>query len=87
MLTLIIAGCKSTQQTTEKEKHTTMDNSRTSLDWDGYYVGTLPCADCPGVKAELELNADQTFILKETYMDRDVAPRITKGSFKGIESL
>lgn len=80
-LTVIVAGCKSTQQTTEKEKEATMDSSRTSLDWDGYYVGTLPCADCPGIKVELELKTDQTFILKETYMERDVAPFITKGSF------
>src|SRR5690606_28741050 len=73
-------GCKSTQPI-EKEKGVTMDNSRTSLDWDGYYVGTLPCADCPGIKTELELNADQTFILRETYLDRDVASRVTTGSF------
>ncbi len=80
-LTVVITGCKSTQQTTGKETQTTMDNSRTSLDWDGYYVGTLPCADCPGIMTEMELNADQTFSLKETYLERDVAPLVSEGTF------
>ncbi|MCG2460156.1 copper resistance protein NlpE N-terminal domain-containing protein [Flavobacteriaceae bacterium F89] len=81
LLIVIVAGCKSTQQTREKETLTTTDNSKTSLDWDGVYVGTLPCADCPGIATEMELNKDQTFSLRETYMERDVAPRVSEGTF------
>ena len=82
-LTLIVAfvGCKSNQKTTAKETGAMTHKSENSLDWDGYYLGTLPCADCPGIATEMELYTDQTFILKETYRDRDVEPRFTKGSF------
>lgn len=31
-------------------------NAANSLDWPGYYFGTLPCASCPGIETWLELN-------------------------------
>lgn len=31
-------------------------NAANSLDWAGYYFGTLPCASCPGIETWLELN-------------------------------
>lgn len=40
------------------------DNSRTSLDWAGTYVGTIPCADCEGILQTLEIKEDGTY--KET---------------------
>lgn len=47
--------------------------------WTGTYQGELPCADCDGIKTELQLNADNTYILKETYEGHDKKPFITKG--------
>ncbi len=32
----------------------TGDNSQNSLDWPGTYTGTLPCADCEGIKTEIK---------------------------------
>jgi len=39
------------------------DTARTSVDWDGYYTGTIPCGSCPGIKMWLELTgaADKTY--------------------------
>lgn len=37
----------------------------------GNYVGTLPCADCPGIETILTLRSDMTYELVETYQDRD----------------
>ena len=34
------------------------------------FVGTLPCADCPGIKYELNLFPDDSFFLRTTYIDR-----------------
>src|SRR3546814_11922089 len=48
-----------------------MHTSQTSLDWNGTYEGTLPCADCPGIKTTIELNADGTFTQHMEYLDRD----------------
>ncbi len=42
-------------------------NSETSLDWAGTYEATSPCADCDGIKTELKLNKDKTFVLTQTY--------------------
>lgn len=44
--------------------------SQNSLDYAGTYTGTLPCADCPGIKTEITLNADGTFTKKMTYLER-----------------
>jgi uncharacterized lipoprotein NlpE involved in copper resistance len=40
------------------------DNSMVSLDWDGTYSGTVPCADCQGIETSLTLNKDKTYRLK-----------------------
>ena len=34
------------------------DTAETSLDWAGEYKGVFPCADCEGIKMELELKAN-----------------------------
>lgn len=34
------------------------------------YVGTLPCADCEGIKTELSIYSDNTYSLKETYLGK-----------------
>ena len=36
----------------------------------GTYEGTLPAADCPGIKTVLTINADSTYELKQDYIDR-----------------
>lgn len=36
----------------------------------GTFSGTLPCASCPGIDTQLELAADGTFQLDETYQDQ-----------------
>lgn len=48
-----------------------MHQSRTSLDWNGIYTGTLPCADCEGIKTVIQLNNDLTFISLETYLGKN----------------
>lgn len=37
------------------------DNSMTSLDWNGTYLGNLPCASCEGIETKLTLNTDGTY--------------------------
>jgi copper homeostasis protein (lipoprotein) len=34
------------------------------------FAGTLPCADCPGIKYALNLFPDNSFFLRTTYVDR-----------------
>ena len=35
------------------------------------FVGVIPCADCPGIRETLNLNADHTFLTRLTYLGRD----------------
>lgn len=48
-----------------------MHTSQIALDWNGVYEGTLPCADCPGIKTTIELRNNNTFTQHLEYLDRD----------------
>ncbi len=48
-----------------------MHTAETSLDYLGTYEGTLPAADCPGIRTTLTLNPDSTYALHMKYIDRD----------------
>ncbi|WP_216934094.1 MULTISPECIES: copper resistance protein NlpE [unclassified Acinetobacter] len=62
---------------------TRADSAETSLDWAGDYEGVFPCADCEGIKVELDLNPDKTYELKEEYLGSKGGNNETetKGSF------
>jgi uncharacterized lipoprotein NlpE involved in copper resistance len=47
-----------------------MHNAANSLDLEGIYEGTLPCADCEGIRTILNLNKDASFTLKEEYLGK-----------------
>ena len=55
-------------------------NSENALDWDGVYEATLPCADCPGIKTQLTLNPDKTFLLHREYLEKNTNTE-DKGTF------
>ena len=65
-----LASCKSQQKSTTQKPILTGDNSMTSLDWPGTYFGVLPCADCEGIKIQIVLSEDLTFILKNQYIGK-----------------
>ena len=46
-------------------------NSQNSVDWMGTYEAVLPCADCPGIKSVLVLREDETFEIRNEYLERD----------------
>lgn len=71
-----------TAQSNNNEAVDTAHTAENSLDWDGKYKGTLPCADCEGIKTELELKDDKTYELTETYLGKgDANPFETHGKF------
>lgn len=46
------------------------------------FSGVLPCDDCEGIRTELELRADGTFRLSETYLGRVVSrPLVQEGNW------
>jgi uncharacterized lipoprotein NlpE involved in copper resistance len=56
-------------------------NSQSSLDWASVYNGTIPCADCPGIKTVLKLNDDNSYALTTQYIDKQKDPSTVTGTF------
>lgn len=56
---------------TEQAYVDTTHNSQNSVDWAGEYVGTLPCADCPGIKTTIILHPDDTFLYHAEYLEKE----------------
>lgn len=59
---------KQAEQTTEPEVVIVEDETPAYV---GVYEGTLPCADCPGIKTVLTINADSTYRLTSEYLEKE----------------
>ena len=61
-----MSGCTGSQKrTTQQEKE-----SATMATTTGTYEGTLPCADCSGIRTTLKINSDTTYELRSEYLGR-----------------
>lgn len=69
-------------ESTEINQPVTGDNSQNSLDWDGVYQGTIPCADCEGIATVLILNRDFSYVHKTKYLGKSDSIYESSGSFK-----
>jgi len=81
---ILLAGCaQDPAPPPVKEGPTLADghNARNSLDWAGAYEGTLPCADCPGIRTRLVLLAHGAYELQTRYLDRQPHPNVVRGTF------
>ncbi|KGN99661.1 hypothetical protein HR11_05380 [Porphyromonas macacae] len=57
-----------TQQETEIKTETAVETAKP--DYFGIYEGTLPCADCEGIKTTLTINEDTTYTLISEYLGK-----------------
>jgi uncharacterized lipoprotein NlpE involved in copper resistance len=57
-------------------------NSKTSLDWAGVYIGTIPAADGEGINVRMKLNKDNTYELTYEYIGKPANTFTNTGSFK-----
>ncbi len=48
----------------------------------GTFYGTLPCADCPGIRYELTLNDDGTYVEQTEYLEKSVTVRLDSGTYE-----
>lgn len=58
---LLLTGCNNTRTpraTDETADVIDMHNARNSIDYEGTYTGTMPCADCSGIRTEIMLNGN-----------------------------
>lgn len=56
-------------------------NAQNALNYDGIYRGTLPCADCEGIKTTVYLMRDHTFKTVNAYLGKESEPLETTGKF------
>ena len=80
-----MSACKSknsNKSETNETKIATGDTSENSLDWNGTYTGTVPCADCAGIFTQITLNADKTYSLKTNYVGKEGVGENLKGTFQ-----
>lgn len=62
--------------------HAAPHNARSSLDWQGLYIGTLPCASCPGFYTELQLLGKRSYRISETAEDKgEFSTWVQRGRF------
>ncbi|MFC3197819.1 copper resistance protein NlpE N-terminal domain-containing protein [Parapedobacter deserti] len=78
-LVLAAGGCQTKKSSSSQAD--TAHNSRNSLDWRGTYTGTLPCADCPGIRYTLTLQDDGTYHLNTLYLDKGDSVFTETGKF------
>lgn len=86
ILCVVVWSCKTVKKSAEnniekKEEVVDMHTSQNSLDWNGTYQGTMPCADCPGIKTVLTLTLDLEFTKQIQYLERGDSIFTDKGSF------
>src|SRR5690606_511515 len=80
IVALAVTACQ-TKKTASTEGADPAHNSRNSVDWAGTYEGTLPCADCPGIRYTITLNDDDTYVLKTRYLERGDSVFTESGTF------
>src|SRR5690606_28528665 len=72
---------KSTSSSAEPTAVDTAHNSRNALDWTGTYSGTLPCADCPGIRYSITLRENDTYEVQTQYLERSDSVFTESGKF------
>ena len=79
LVSIALISCNNAKQ--KKAETPDMHTSEMALDYHGVYEGTLPCADCEGIKTKLAINDDNTFVLNSEYLGEENATFEDKGTY------
>lgn len=78
---LLLCACHS-----NKQKNTTADSTAKMPEgfeikkFSGLFFDTLPCADCPGIATNLYLKPDDSFIMEQAYIGKNIVYNLGKWS-------
>ena len=90
----VLSSCtekKTTANATDKDSTSVVDTTATDDNYvdlaavSGTYEGTLPAADCPGIKTLLTIKADSTYQLQQDYIDKKNGHDEASGVFKVLD--
>ncbi|WP_299707215.1 copper resistance protein NlpE N-terminal domain-containing protein [uncultured Pontibacter sp.] len=76
----MVAACSSPQVVSSQGGEGT-SNARVAQVAVGTWVGTIPCADCPGIDYTLTLNPDSTYRERLVYQGRSAIPFVQSGTW------
>ena len=79
VVALLSTACSGGGNTAPAPRETAAPTTDTA--YCGTYQGTLPAADCPGIKTVLTIAADSTYTLSSPYIDRQGQPVVTSGVY------
>lgn len=83
---LIIPGCSENEEAietiTETPAPAVVVTEVVTSDWEGAFVGTLPCADCEGIRMAIYLNRDETYSQQMRYLGKDDKVFYANGRFE-----
>lgn len=79
VVALLSTACSGGGNTAPAPRETAAPTTDTA--YCGTYQGTLPAADCPGIKTVLTIAADSTYTLSSQYIDRQAQPAVTSGVY------
>jgi heat shock protein HslJ len=85
LMFIVNTSCKN-QKASSLTSPPDMHTSQTSLDWSGVYTGTLPCADCEGIKTTLTLEQDGNFTQQWQYLGKSDDFFEMRGTFEWNEN-
>jgi len=77
VMVVLIPGfllCKPQSKSGKSFMATDIYNSQNSLDWQGTYVGVLPCADCQGIQKTIYLYQDGGYRVRIQYLGKGIHP-------------
>ena len=80
---VIMTSCNSSQKNNTKNENSDIKTESLvqTSNLFGIYEGTLPAADCEGIKTMLVINADKTYTLKSEYIGKKDATFETCGVY------
>jgi uncharacterized lipoprotein NlpE involved in copper resistance len=87
-----LIACSNATKSTEQEATKNVEavdmvhTSQNSLDYYGTYSGTLPCADCEGMKTEITLDAGNNYTKKTVYLGKDATTYEATGVYSWDKS-
>jgi len=79
-LFLLFEACKQKGKS-EQDNVADIHNPENSLDWEGLYIGTIPCADCEGIEVSVTLNEDNTYVMHYYYIGKENKVEPFRGTF------
>ncbi len=79
VVALLSTACSGGGNTAPAPRETAAPTTDTA--YCGTYQGTLPAADCPGIKTVLTIAADSTYSLSSQYIDRQAQPVVASGVY------